>query len=123
MDARAASYAIIVCTRCRDPRTGAAAAERLIPKLQQAAHHGGFVVETVACMAGCDRPLAVAFRAEGKASFLFGDIEPETDAEALAEFGTFYTSLPDGWCNERQRPDALRGKTLARIPAAPACRP
>ena len=123
MDARAANYAIIVCTRCRDPLSGAALAERLIPKLEAAARQGGFIVETVACMAGCDRPLAVAFRADGKASFLFGDIEPEQDAGALAEFGALYDGLPDGWCNEGRRPAGLKGKTLARIPAAPAASP
>lgn len=119
MDARAPNYAIIVCTRCRDPLSGAALAEKLIPKLEAAACEGGFVVETVACMAGCDRPLAVAFRAEGKASFLFGDIAPDIDADALTEFGALYDSLPDGWCNEGRRPAGLKGKTLARIPAAP----
>jgi predicted metal-binding protein len=118
MDARAANYAIIVCTRCRDPLSGAALAETLIPKLQAASREGCFVVETVACMAGCERPLAVAFRAEGKASFLFGDIEPDRDADALTEFGAIYDSLLDGWCNEGRRPAALKGKTLARIPAA-----
>lgn len=118
MDARAPKYAIIVCTRCRDPLSGAALAEKLLPKLEAAAREGGFVVETVACMAGCDRPLAVAFRAEGKASFLFGDIAPEQDADALTEFGALYDSLPDGWCNEGRRPARLKDKTLARIPAA-----
>lgn len=123
MDARAPNYAIIVCTRCRDPLSGAALAERLIPKLEEAARHDGFVVETVGCMAGCDRPLAVGFRAEGKASFLFGGIEPAADAEALTAFGTLYNSLPDGWCNESQRPARLKGKTLARIPAVPRATP
>lgn len=123
MDACAANYAIIVCTRCRDPLSGAALAEKLIPRLQAAARQGGFIVETVACMAGCDRPLAVGFRADGKASFLFGGIEPEEDAGALAEFGALYDSLPDGWCNEGRRPAGLRGKTLARIPAAPTASP
>lgn len=116
MDAKAASYAIIVCTRCRDPLSGTFAAQKLVPKLEAAALDG-FAVETVACMAGCDRPLAVAFRAAGKATFLFGDIDAEHDAGALAEFAELYRSLPDGWCNEGQRPAGLRGKTLARIPA------
>jgi predicted metal-binding protein len=117
MDANAASYAIIVCTRCRNPLDGAAAAERLLSRLRKFGVDG-FAVETVACMAGCDRPLAVGFRAEGKASFLFGDIRPDTDLGALSAFAELYRSLPDGWCNELQRPAGLRGKTIARIPAA-----
>lgn len=122
MDARAANYAIIVCTRCRHPLDGAAAARKLLDRLTACGGFEGFAVETVACMAGCDRPLAVGFRAEGKASFLFGDIAPERDVEALRDFAKLYRSLPDGWCNERQRPAGLHGKTLARIPPSRAMR-
>ena len=118
MDADAASYAIIVCTRCRDPLSGAAAAQRLLSRLRTEGGFDGFAIETVACMAGCDRPLAVGFRAEGKAGYLFGDISPDTDLDALTGFAELYRSLPDGWCSEAQRPAGLRGKTIARIPAA-----
>jgi predicted metal-binding protein len=62
MDANAPDYAIIVCTRCRDPLDGAAEAEKLVPRLKEAAGLHGFAVETVACMAGCDRPLAAGLR-------------------------------------------------------------
>lgn len=123
MGANAASYAIIVCTRCRDPLSGAAAAEQLLSRLATSGGLDGFTVQTVACMAGCDRPLAVAFRAEGKASYLFGGIRPEGDLGALEEFAEIYRALPDGWCREVERPEALRGKTLARIPAAPSGAP
>lgn len=76
----------------------------------------GFRPAEIDCMAGCGRPLTVAFSAPGKASYLFGDIEPDRDTFHLLDFASFYRSLPDGWCNERQRPRALAGKTLARIP-------
>ena len=114
MDAKAASYAIIVCTRCRDPLSGAAAAERLLSTLRLS---GGFAVETVACMAGCDRPLTVGFRAENKASYLFGDIDPKSDSGALAAFAEVYRARPDGWSSERDRPQGLHCKIIARIPA------
>jgi predicted metal-binding protein len=117
MAAQATSCAIVVCTRCRDPLSGARAAEILLSELQASGAPDGFIVEAVACMAGCDRPLAVAFRANGKASYLFGDISAKSDVPALQEFGALYSSIPDGWCSEAQRPPALRGKTIARIPA------
>lgn len=106
------AYAIVVCSRCH----AGAAAPDLVARL---AHHtaaGGFRVDAVACLAGCGRPLAVAFTAPAKASFLFGDIDPACDVEALLAFGRQYRELADGWCNEGQRPAGLRGKTLARIP-------
>ena len=68
-------------------------------------------------MAGCARPLTVAFQAPGKASYLFGSIDAEADAGDLVRFARLYASLADGWCNSGQRPPRLAGKTLARIPA------
>ena len=106
------AYAIVVCSRCRAGSAAPTLAARLAPH----AEADGFRIDAVACLAGCERPLAVAFAAPAKATFLFGDIDPERDAEALAAFGRQYRDLPDGWCNEGQRPAGLRGKTLARIP-------
>jgi predicted metal-binding protein len=111
------SQSIIVCTRCRDDSPADGAGERpraLLGEILAA----DFQVRGVACMAGCSRPLAVAFLAPDKASYLFGDIETEAYADHLVAFARFYRSLPDGWCNEGHRPAGLAGKTLARIPAA-----
>jgi predicted metal-binding protein len=76
-----------------------------------------FTVSGVRCMAGCERPLAVGFSAPGKASYLFGNVDPERDAEHLISFAKLYHSLDDGWCNEGQRPIGLAGKIVARIPS------
>jgi predicted metal-binding protein len=77
-----------------------------------------FVIAGTVCMAGCDRPCTIAFQASGKATYLFGDIEPDADIDALVAFAELYVGLPDGMTREGQRPAGLRGKTLARIPAA-----
>ncbi|MCP8894886.1 DUF1636 family protein [Shinella daejeonensis] len=108
------AYALVLCSRCKDA-TGQPAAAALEAQLAPYLPAGGFRLETVACLAGCARPLAVAFTAPSKATFLFGDIVPK-DADALLTFGRQYRDLADGWCNEGQRPAGLRGKTLARIP-------
>lgn len=106
-------FTIAICDRC-----GGAAkpGEKLHSTLTGFADVDGFRVESVSCFAGCDRPLAVAFTARDKASYLFGDIDPEEDVDALLSFGQFYRSLADGWSKESERPRGLRGKTLARIP-------
>ena len=105
---------IIVCTRCRagGSRPGPALVARL-----RAECLSDYRIGEVACMAGCERPLVVGFTAPGKASYLFGDIDAETDPPHLIAFARLYRSLADGWSNERQRPPGLAGKTLARIPA------
>ena len=109
------AFAIIACSRCKNA-PGRPAVDVLRERLGPHMPAGGFRLETVACLAGCERPLAVAFTAPAKAAYLFGDIDPDQDAEALLAFGRQYRALADGWCNEGQRPAGLRGKTLARIP-------
>ena len=114
---------IIVCTLCRDPATGIRSGEDLCADLRArlAAHDApalGYAVEGIACMAGCERPLTVAFQADGKASYLFGSIDAQSDAGHLVEFARLYHSLADGWCSSGQRPVGLAGKTLARIPGS-----
>lgn len=117
-------HQIIVCTLCRDVPTGIRSGEGLCTELRSrlsADHEAdvahGFTVEGVACMAGCARPLAVAFQAPGKAAYLFGSIDAQADATDLVRFARLYASLANGWCNSGQRPPRLAGKTLARIPA------
>jgi predicted metal-binding protein len=115
------SHRIIVCSLCRDTVTGLRSGGDLCADLRSrlSLHPApSFAVETIDCMAGCARPLTVAFKAEGKATYLFGSIDRGTDAGALVEFARLYASLPDGWCNSGQRPARLAGKILARIPAA-----
>ena len=70
-------------------------------------------------MAGCARAPTVAYQASGKASYLFGDIDPEADVEALVAFAARYADSPDGWTRATDRPKALLHKTLARIPGFP----
>ena len=119
----AIDHRIIVCTLCRDIPTGIRSGESLCADLrsrlaacQEPAVAHGFTIEGVECMAGCARPLTVAFQAPGKASYLFGSIDAEADAGDLVRFARLYASLADGWCNSGQRPPRLAGKTLARIP-------
>ena len=76
-----------------------------------------FEVKEVACMAGCSRPCTVGYVAPGKATYLFGDIDPDSSMEPLVAFADQYVGLDDGWCSSTERPIGLSGKTLARVPA------
>ncbi|UVK41659.1 DUF1636 family protein [Mesorhizobium sp. AR10] len=125
MDASKALHRIIVCTLCRDLVTGVRSGEELCADLAarlSAPDESApdYAVEAIDCMAGCARPLTVAFQADGKASYLFGSIDAGVDAADLIEFAKLYRSLADGWCNSGQRPAGLAGKTLARIPGNPS---
>lgn len=69
-------------------------------------------------MAGCDRPCTVAYHGSRKATYLFGDIDPDVDIDDLVTFAQDYATLEDGWCSSLDRPGKLRTSTLARVPSA-----
>jgi len=121
---KADTHKIFVCTSCRHKGGTCRPGYELIRKLQHALKltvpvvGDDFEISGVACMAGCTRPCTVAFRANEKATYLFGDIDPETDIDDLVTFAEHYRSLEDGWCLSGTRPGKLRHAALARIPAA-----
>ena len=118
------THRITICTSCRHKGTDCRPGYELIDKLRRAIEAAGdtvpetFEVSGVACMAGCDRPCTVAYHGTRKATYLFGDIDPETDIEDLVTFANQYSYLNDGWCSSVDRPGKLRRSTLARVPAA-----
>ncbi|MGA1834182.1 DUF1636 domain-containing protein [Rhizobium wenxiniae] len=112
----ATDFTIAICDRCGGAAQPGAKLHSALIEFNTADR---FRLRNVSCFAGCNRPLAVAFTAPNKASYLFGDIDPDSDVEALRAFGRFYHLLPDGWSREGERPAGLRGKTLARIPFLP----
>lgn len=117
-------HRITVCTSCRHKGTECRPGYELIDKLRRAIAEAGdavpadFAISGVACMAGCDRPCTVAYHGTKKATYLFGDIDPDADVDALVAFARQYAYLHDGWCTSVDRPGKLRTSTLARVPAA-----
>lgn len=118
------THKIFVCTSCRHNDSDFRPGFELIAKLREAltcalpVAGNDFEVSGIACMAGCSRPCTVAYRANEKATYLFGDIDPETDIDDLVAFARQYRVLANGWCNSADRPGKLRRSALARIPAA-----
>lgn len=94
--------------------------ERLRAAIEAAGDAMGaeFEISGADCMAGCDRPCTVAYQANRKASYLFGEIESQKDIDDLLAFAKQYAQLADGWSNATDRPLGLIEKTLARLPAA-----
>ena len=118
------THRITVCISCRNKGSDCLPGCELIAKLRAAIDAAGdtvteeFEISGVACMAGCDRPCTVAYHGTRKATYLFGDMEPDADIDDLVAFAKQYAVLPNGWCSSVDRPDNLRKTTLARAPAA-----
>jgi predicted metal-binding protein len=118
------NHKITICTSCKHKGTECRPGFQLIKALRAAitaagdAFPEGFDVLGVACMAGCDRPCTVAYHGSQKATYLFGDIDPNEDIDDLVTFAKQYAHLHDGWCSSVDRPGKLRKSTLARVPSA-----
>lgn len=118
------THQITVCTSCRHKGDSCRPGYELIERLRAAIAAAGdaipeeFEISGTACMAGCDRPCTVAYVGSRKATYLFGDIDPDEDISDLVEFARQYAFLNDGWCSSVDRPGKLRKNTLARVPAS-----
>lgn len=123
---QSAPHQILVCKACKHKGEACKPGFALLKQLRAAISAAGlgesFEVSGTACLAGCvpdhGEPCVVGYRASGKATWLFGDIDPDQPLDDLVDFARTYAALDDGWLNGRDLPQRLCDTTLARIPAA-----
>ena len=101
---------ITVCASCREGE-GEALAGRLREGLP------GVEVRLVECLNACGAPLALAVTGEGKASYLFGGMEPEAQAEEVVAFMALYREAPAGEVADARGIGRLRLCLRGRLPA------
>ncbi len=101
----------LVCASCRSGESADKVPQALKHRLPRE-----FVIRSVNCMAGCERPTTIGIQDRGKAQYLFGDISTDEDLDAIVEFAHQYLRSGDGWTNATDRPRALFSKTLSRLP-------
>ena len=124
--AQSAPHQILVCKACKHKGAACKPGFQLLTKLRAAISAAGlgetFEVSGTACLAGCvpdhGEPCVVGYRATEKATWLFGDIDPDQPLDDLVAFAHTYAALDDGWLNGKDLPPGLCDTTLARIPAA-----
>ncbi|MEH7828035.1 DUF1636 domain-containing protein [Gemmobacter denitrificans] len=124
--AQTAPHQILVCKACKHQGQACAPGHALLKKLRAAIATAGldeaFEVSGTACLAGCvtdhGKPCVVGWRATAKATWLFGDIDPNQPIDDLVEFARLYAAVEDGWMGGKDCPPRLCDNTLARIPAA-----
>jgi predicted metal-binding protein len=88
----------------------------LIPALLDQAP--GVTVRPVQCLGVCRRPATVAVSAQQGYTFVFGDLDPQDGAAAIAAFVKSYREADYGFVPWADRPEALRTRLVARIPSA-----
>jgi predicted metal-binding protein len=76
----------------------------------------GIAVRAVQCLGVCKRPATAAVSAPDGYTFVFGDLQVESGAAALANFARSYRQAKFGLVPWRERADVLRRGLIARIP-------
>ena len=110
---------IFVCTSCQ--RTGVArpddaARSGEILHVALVAANPDHRIVAVSCMNNCLNGCTVAFGAPGKWAYVFGDIEPDMPIDELLAIADFHAQSTDGQVPWGKRPEALKRKTISRIP-------
>jgi predicted metal-binding protein len=122
-------HTLLVCTTCagvwkEGKRVGESGGEKFLCKLQEIHKNWDlqteFIIQPTECMSACSRACAVSFVANGKYTYLFGDLSPDLSTEEMStvlECATKYYNHPDGLLPWAERPAPLKKGVLARIPA------
>ena len=103
-------HEIVICESCRDGDAALGAA--LIAALAVPA---GFALRRVACMTICAEPVSLAFRAPGKATYLFAGVRAG-DCDDIHGFAALYARAPDGWVEDARAAGRLRQCLKGRVP-------
>jgi predicted metal-binding protein len=91
--------------------------ERLLARLRDdVLGDGSLTIRPVQCLSVCKRPCTVALSSPGRYTYLFGDLDPETGADALLTCVASYRQQEHGYLLWRERPEPLRRGILARVP-------
>jgi predicted metal-binding protein len=110
---------IFICATCQrsDVVRGADEArsgETLLSLLQNAG--GSHRIEAVSCMNNCLNACTVGFGADGKWTYVFGDVRPEQNIADILAIADFHAASEDGQIPWGKRPEALKRNTVSRTP-------
>jgi predicted metal-binding protein len=114
-----ASTTVLVCITCRrpgDPDDVPRGGEALATQTLKAAEGSDVTVRRIRCLANCKRGLSAAMRKDGAWTYVFGDLDPETDGPVLIEGARLLAGSSDGLMPWRDRPAPLKRGLIARIP-------
>ncbi len=114
-----ATTVIYVCTTCLrpdgpdvQPRPGAT----LAAATARAAQDTGITVEPLRCLANCKRGCSAILRRPDAWAYVFGNLDPDRDADALVQGARLLARSTDGLLPWRGRPEVLKRNMMARVP-------
>ena len=113
-----------ICITCRDGREGACGirggsrlARRVAEKLARD-NDPQMQLLGVQCMSQCKRSCVVSLAAEGRFTYVFGELDPDDDThvDALFELVSQYCKAAEGFLERKDRPAPLQASILGRLP-------
>lgn len=113
---------LLICTTCKTSDPLAAVDDEIRPgaQLYAALIAGdipkGVKVRAVECLSNCTRGCTVALRGGDRWSYVYGNLNPETDVEILRDGAARYQAAADGLVPWRERSQHFRKNCIARIP-------
>lgn len=111
---------LLVCSTCRRGE----AADPEAPRPGALLHAGlegtdlpdGVRVRSVQCLSNCSQGCTIALRSPGRWTYVYGNLDPETQLETVVDGVTRYAATADGLVPWRERPQHFRKNCIARIP-------
>lgn len=120
------STELLICTTCRPApaqRDAPAAGRLLFEAVQDAQTAARGVsgpvphVRGIACLSGCARACTVAVQAPGKHTYVFADLQADTEtAVQVLALAVLHQASADGSLPRELRPQRLRRGILAKLP-------
>ena len=118
-----AEVTLTVCTTCRriaggepvadEPRPGT----RLYEALTQADLPDNVQLKPVECLSACSRGCSIALTGgPARWTYVYGDMDPDTQVDEILTGLRAYAQTSDGIVPWRERPQAFRKQSIARIP-------
>ncbi|MEQ1576245.1 MAG: DUF1636 domain-containing protein [Hyphomicrobium sp.] len=120
---------VFVCISCRRQlgedagqfdHPGPALAARVRELLED---DGNIDVVSVDCLAVCKRPCTVALAAQGKWTYVIGDLDNVTHCEDVAAAARAFANSENGIVPWKERPTTFRKGVISRIPPLETLQP
>lgn len=122
-------HTLFICTTCattwENGKRIRCGGEQFLKQLQSLHQHWEYKdkvsLKPVRCMSACDRGCVFSLAASGKHTYLFGDIQTESEtvletSEAVLECAERYYTDAEGLLPWAERPKQLRKRVVAHIP-------
>ena len=93
-----------------DTRGGSRLARRVAEKLARD-NDPQMQLRGVQCMSQCKRSCIVSLAAEGRFTYVFGELDPDDDTHVSR-----YSNSPEGFLERKDRPAPLQASILGRLP-------